>query len=192
MTTRTQRVPTCEALPASSPSRRSLGTYADELAKRYTNEDLGPSPSSVWDSRLLRASEYKSVVASRKSNRSPSFITIDPTNAGIKFVVANCAGRRGDRSRRATRGTRTCSLISAMGPTRQCSRLFVKSYVKAAASSLYDGLAAATSRYADIPYKPVHLRPIWPLECRGSKGLQLCPGRALRSAAASPRSYARL
>ena len=66
------------------------------LAKRYSSKELGELAVLTRDgTTTFDFGEWKSAVASRKNDDGTiSFITIDPTNEGFEFVVAERAGKR--------------------------------------------------------------------------------------------------
>ncbi len=66
------------------------------LAKRYSSKELGELAVLSHDGvTTFDFGEWKSAVASRKNDDGTiSFITIDPTNNGFEFVVAERAGKR--------------------------------------------------------------------------------------------------
>src|SRR5262249_49108105 len=67
-----------------------------KLARRYSNPALGVI-TVVADAggTTFDFGEWKSKVASRKNDDGTiSFITIDPTNIGFEFVVADRSGKR--------------------------------------------------------------------------------------------------
>jgi len=66
------------------------------LAKRYSSKELGELAVLNQDgATTFDFGEWKSAVASRKNDDgTTSFITIDPTNSGFEFVVAERAGKR--------------------------------------------------------------------------------------------------
>jgi CubicO group peptidase (beta-lactamase class C family) len=67
-----------------------------KLAKRYTSKELGAISVVNKDGVItFDFGEWKSTVAPRKNDDGTiSFITIDPTNNGFEFVVADNAGKR--------------------------------------------------------------------------------------------------
>ena len=67
-----------------------------KLAKKYICKELGDiDVVTVKGATVFDFGEWKSAVASRKNDDGTiSFITIDPTNAGFKFVVGEKAGKR--------------------------------------------------------------------------------------------------
>ena len=67
-----------------------------KLAKHYTSKELGDIDVLGKDGvTTFDFGEWKSTVASRKNDDGTvSFITIDPTNAGFNFVVAEHSGKR--------------------------------------------------------------------------------------------------
>lgn len=69
---------------------------AAKLAPRYVNAALGEVTVIKEGAAILfDAGEWKSAVASRKNDDGTiSFITIDPTLAGMEFVVADKDGKR--------------------------------------------------------------------------------------------------
>lgn len=66
------------------------------LAKRYSSKELGELAVLNQDGvTTFDFGEWKSAVASRTNDDgTTSFITIDPTNSGFEFVVAERAGKR--------------------------------------------------------------------------------------------------
>jgi hypothetical protein len=66
------------------------------LAKRYSSKELGELAVLNQDGvTTFDFGEWKSAVASRTNDDgTTSFITIDPTNGGFEFVVAERAGKR--------------------------------------------------------------------------------------------------
>ncbi|HEY6972038.1 MAG TPA: serine hydrolase domain-containing protein [Candidatus Angelobacter sp.] len=71
-------------------------TVAGQLAKHYTSKELGDIDVLSKDgASTFDFGEWKSTVASRKNDDGTiSFITIDPTNAGFEFVVAQRSEKR--------------------------------------------------------------------------------------------------
>jgi CubicO group peptidase (beta-lactamase class C family) len=86
---------------ALAKERERLVTPADatlvsHLAKRYTSKELGEiAVLTSAGQTTFDFGEWKSKVASRKNDDGTvSFVTIDPTNLGFEFVVAERAGKR--------------------------------------------------------------------------------------------------
>jgi CubicO group peptidase (beta-lactamase class C family) len=86
---------------AEAKRRERLVVPADpvlvaHLAKRYASKQLGEIAVLNKDElTTFDFGEWKSTVASRKNDDGTiSFITIDPTNGGFEFVVAERAGKR--------------------------------------------------------------------------------------------------
>jgi len=69
---------------------------AARLATRYTSKELGEITVLNKDGVItFDFGQWKSAVASRKNDDGTiSFLTIDPTNSGFEFVVADRAGKR--------------------------------------------------------------------------------------------------
>ena len=71
-------------------------TLVKQLASRYHSKDLGELAVTNKDGNVtFDFGEWNSLVASRKNDDgSISFITIDPTNEGFEFVMAQREGKR--------------------------------------------------------------------------------------------------
>ena len=70
--------------------------FVAKLASRYSNPTLGDIVViNDGGSTTFDFGEWKSKIASRKNDDGTvSFITIDPTNTGFEFVVADRSGKR--------------------------------------------------------------------------------------------------
>ncbi len=70
--------------------------FVGKLAARYSNAALGDiAVIHEGGSTTFDFGEWKSKVASRKNDDGTvSFVTIDPTNTGFEFVVADRSGKR--------------------------------------------------------------------------------------------------
>jgi len=79
----------CEAVPASPD-------LVAKLARRYSSPALGDiAVAAGAGATTFDFGEWKSRVASRKNDDGTiSFLTIDPTNMGFEFVVADRSGKR--------------------------------------------------------------------------------------------------
>jgi CubicO group peptidase (beta-lactamase class C family) len=95
------KVAAAQRKAAIAKERERLVVPADQaaaakLAPRYVNAALGEvNVLKEGTAILFDAGEWKSAVASRKNDDGTiSFITIDPTLAGMEFVVADRDGKR--------------------------------------------------------------------------------------------------